>query len=101
MITYLALGEQWLDAWPGLALSSITEEVHDDGTLLDSLIDVEEVLAGYPTILLSLFPACAVLPHTDNDIETVVAEVQALAVTLRAVTDEGEGIVLEVVLHLV
>jgi hypothetical protein len=97
-ITYLALGEHWLDVWPCLALGGITEEVHDDGTLVDGGVDIEEVLALNPAITLRLFPAGAALSHTDDDIEAVVAEVEALTVTLRAVSDQGEGVVLEVLL---
>ena len=85
--------------WPCLTLRSITEQVHDDSSLLDGLVDIEEVLARNPAILHSLFPASTVLSHTDNDIETVVAEVQTLAVALRSVADEGEGVVLEIFLQ--
>jgi hypothetical protein len=53
---YLSLGDLGLDCWPGLTLSSITEQVHDDGTLGDSLINIEEVLSWDPAILLSIFP---------------------------------------------
>jgi len=53
---YLSLGDLWLDGWPGLALGSITEQVHDDGTTGDGLIDLEEGLAWYPAILLSILP---------------------------------------------
>ena len=83
---------------PCLALRSITEQVHDDGTLANGLVDVEKVGACNPAILLRLFPARAVLSDTDDHVQAVVAEVQALAVALRAVADEGKGIVLEVVL---
>lgn len=84
--------------WPCLALSSITEQVHDDGSLVDGLVDIEEVLAGDPAILLCFFPAGTALSHTDDDIEAVVAEVEALSVTLGAVADEGKSVVLEVFL---
>ena len=46
-----------------------------------------------------LLPALAVFSDTNDDVETVVAEVEALAVTLGAVADEGEGVVLEVLLE--
>lgn len=97
-VTYLALGELWLDVWPGFGLRSVGKEVHDDGSLGDGLVDVKEVLALNPTILCCLFPAGAALAHTNNDIEPVVAEVEPLSVALRAVSDEGECVVLEVVL---
>ena len=86
--------------WPCLGLCSIGKEVHDDGTLGDGLVNVEEVLALNPAILCRLFPAGTALSHTNDDIEAVVAEVETLAVSLRAVSDEGEGVVLEVVLYI-
>jgi hypothetical protein len=95
---YLLLGQKRLDGGPRLGLGSIGEQVHDIGGLLDSLINVEQVLARNPAILLGLLPRSTVLPYTDNDVETVVAEVQTLAVALGAVADEGEGVVLEVFL---
>jgi hypothetical protein len=52
----LVLGEEGLDGGPGLGLGSIGKKVHDDGTLLDGLVDVEQVLARDPAILLSLLP---------------------------------------------
>ena len=54
----------------------------------------------HPTVLESLLPALAVLANTDDDVEAVVAGVEALAVALGAVADEGESVVLEVVLEL-
>ena len=36
-----------------------------------------------------------VLTDTDDDLQTVVAEVEGLGVTLGSVTDDGEGVVLE------
>lgn len=84
--------------WPGLTLRSVTEQVHDDGSLVDGLVNVEEVLAGDPAVLLRIFPAGTTLSHTDNDIETIVAEVEALSVALRAVSDQSKGVVLEVFL---
>lgn len=53
---YLALGELGLDLGPSLGLGSVGEEVHDNGGLANGLIDIEEVLAGDPTICLSLLP---------------------------------------------
>jgi len=97
-VTHLALGEHGLDVRPGLALGGVTEQVHDDGALLDSLVDLEQVLARHPAILNRLFPAGAVLSHANDHVQAIVAEVEALAVALRAVADKGEGVVLEVVL---
>jgi hypothetical protein len=96
--THLALGQLGLDGGPGLALGGITEEVHDDGAPGDGLIDIEQVLAGNPAILLGVLPRLAALPDTNDDIEAVVTEVETLTVTLRAVADQSKGVVLEVFL---
>jgi hypothetical protein len=48
--TYLALGQLWLDRWPGLTLSSIAEQVHDNSAFADSLIHFEKVLSWDPAI---------------------------------------------------
>ena len=96
---YLALGELGFDGRPGLALGGITEQVHDDSTAGDGLVDLKEVLAGDPAVLLGILPRLAVLSDTNDDIEAVVTEVETLAVALRAVADEGKSVVLEVVLE--
>lgn len=98
-LTYLALDELGLDGGPGLALSGVGEQVHDDGTAGDGLIDIEQVLAGNPAILLGVLPGLAVLADTNDDVEAVVTEVKTLAVALGAVADKGEGVVLEVLLE--
>lgn len=49
--------------------------------------------------MFGLLPGSTVLSDTNNHIETVVTEVETLTVTLGAVTDEGEGVVLEVFLQ--
>lgn len=54
----------------------------------------------YPTIGNCLLPARAVFTDTDDNVQAIVTCIQTLAVTLRAVADEGEGIVLEVLLEL-
>jgi len=94
--SYLALGEHWLEVRPSLGLSGVGKQVHDDSSLVDSLVNVEEVLARNPPILLGLLPASTVLPDTNNDVDTIVTEVQTLTVTLRTVTDESKSVVLEV-----
>lgn len=98
MNSYLALDELGLDSGPGLGLSGVGEEVHDNGTTGDGLIDIEQVLAGNPTVLLSILPGLSVLSDTNNDVEAVVTEVKTLAVALRAVANEGQSVVLEVLL---
>ena len=95
---YLAL-ELGLDLGPGLGLGGVGEQVHDNGRLANGLINVEEVLAGDPAIGLGLLPRGTVLSYTDDDVQAVVAEVEALAVTLGAVADHGHGVILEVLLQ--
>jgi hypothetical protein len=97
-MTHLALGELGLDLGPGLRLGSVGEEVHDNGGLANGLVNVEQVLAGNPAVLLSLLPRLAVLPYTDDDVQAVVAHVETLAVALGAIADEGQRVVLEVLL---
>lgn len=80
---YLSLGDLRLDVRPGLGLGSIGEEVHDDGTTGDGLIDLEEVLALNPSILLSLLPGLSTLADTDNDVEALISGVETLTVSLR------------------
>ena len=98
-LTHLALGEHGLEVGPGLLLGGVTEEVHDNGSPLHSLVDLEEVDTGLPAVLDGLLPGSAIFPDTDNDVQAVVTEVEALAVTLGAVADEGHGVVLEVLLR--
>jgi hypothetical protein len=91
----LALGDEGSNLGPSRGLSGIGKQVHDDGTLFDSLRDVEEGLSGDPTVLLSLLPGLSTLSDTDNDLDTLVSGVEGLTVTLRSVTNHGEGVVLE------
>lgn len=100
-ISHLSLGQQRLDDGPCLTLSSIAQQVHDDGAAFNRLLDLKEVFTGNPAILDSLFPRSAVLAHTNDNVEAVVAEVQALAVALGAVPDESESLVFEEFLELV
>lgn len=97
-MTRLSLGDLRLQVGPGLGLGSIGQQVHDDGALGDGLVDLEQVLSGDPSILNGVLPGLAVLSHTDDDVQAVVTEVKALAVTLGAIADQGKSVVLEVVL---
>jgi hypothetical protein len=63
-------------------------------------MDVEEVGSRDPAILACFLPRSAILPHAESDVQAVVAEIETLAVTLRAVADESEGVIFEVVLRL-
>lgn len=96
--SHLALCKLRLDVWPCLALSSITEQVHDDGTLGNSLVHLEKVCAWDPAVLYSLFPACTILSHSNDDIKTIIPQVKTLTVSLRAVADKCKSVVLEIVL---
>lgn len=83
---------------PCLTLSSVREQVHNDGTPGNGLVHLEQVCAWYPAVLNGLLPRLTIFPHTNDHIQAIVAEVETLAVTLRSVSDEGKSIVLEVVL---
>lgn len=98
-MTHLALGNLGLNVGPGLGLGSITEKVHDDGSLGNGLVDLEQVLAGDPTILDGVLPRLALLSDTNDDVQAVVTQVKTLAVTLGTVADQGKSVVLEVVLE--
>ena len=69
--------------------------------MLDRFIDFKKIRAGDPAILLGFLPGCAVLAHADNNIKPVVAKIEALTMTLRAVANECKGVVLEVVKELI
>ena len=96
--TYLPLHQLRLNSRPRLTLRGITQQIHNNRSSLNRLVDIKEVRARHPTVLLGFFPAGAVLSHADDDVEAVVAEVETLAVALGAVADEGESVVLEVIL---
>jgi hypothetical protein len=44
-------------------------------------------------------PRGAILSNPNDDVQAVVTEIETLAVALRAVADEGEGVVFEVFLQ--
>ena len=60
----------------------------------------EQCARAYPAVLEGLLPALAVLTHADDNVEAIVTRIQALPVALRAIANEGERVVLEVVLQL-
>lgn len=96
----LVLGQQWLQRAPCLGLRSVGKQVHDVGTLLDGLLDLEQVLAWHPAVLDGGLPGGTVLTDTDDDVQTVVSHVQTLAVTLGTVADQRKGVVGEVLQQL-
>lgn len=92
----LVLGDQRLDLVPSLTLGGIAQQVHDDRSSTDGLLDGEQGLSLDPTVLLGLFPRFTALSDTDDDLQAVVTGVEGLAVALGTVTDHGEGVILEV-----
>ena len=98
-VTHLALRQQRFDTRPRLALRGIAEQIHDNSSLLDCLMDVEKIRARDPAILNGLFPRGTILSNPNYDVQAVVAEIQTLAVALGTVTDEGEGVIFEVILQ--
>ncbi len=82
-------------------MSSITEQVHDDGALGDRLFDPEEVLAWDPAILLCVLPRLAILSNTDDYIQTLITHVQRLGMALRPVPDDRHRVILEVFLTII
>ena len=78
-------------------MSRVAEQVHDNRALLYGSIHVEEVGAFYPSVLLSLLPARTVFPYANNNVQTIVAKIESLTVTLRAVADQSKRVILEVV----
>lgn len=98
--SYLSFGQLRLDRRPSLALSSITEQIHDNGALGNSFVHFEQVGAGNPTILYRFFPRCAILSNTNDNIETIIAKIETLTMTLGAVANKGEGIIFEVFLDM-
>lgn len=81
-MTHLLLLELGLDHWPSLGLGGIRQEVHDDGTSGDGLVNLEKVLSWYPSILNGLLPRLTILSDTNDDVEAVITEVKTLTVTL-------------------
>ena len=79
---HLPLGQLGLDGRPGLALCSIAKQVHDYGAPGNRVVDFEKVCAGDPAVLHGLFPRSPILANTDNHIQSVIAEVETLAMTL-------------------
>jgi hypothetical protein len=94
----LFLGQQRFDSWPSLTLGGVAKQVHDNSPSLDGFIDFKEIRSRNPSILLSFFPRGTILPHANDDVEPVVTQIETLAVTLGAVTDERKSIILEVLL---
>lgn len=96
----LSGGDKGLDVVPRLRLGSIRKQVHDDGTLVDSLLDGEKGLTGNESVLDSLLPRSTVLTDTNNDVKTLVSGVESLTSALGTVAEHTESVGLEVLLQL-
>lgn len=72
MLMYLSLRQLGLDRRPSLALRSIAEEVHDDRTLRDSLVDIEQIRTRNPAILLGLLPRRSIFPDPNDDVHAII-----------------------------
>jgi hypothetical protein len=79
---------------PDGLLESIRKQVHDNGGLLGSLQDGEQVLSGNPSFINSLLVGLT-LTLTDDNVDTVITEVKSLSTTLRTVSEDGNGVILE------
>ena len=93
-IQCLAGSEVLLQCGPYAHHSRIAQQTHHDCSLLGSLFNREQGFAGNPTIADSLVIGLA-LTLANNHIETVVTQVASLAGTLHAITDYGDGLVLQ------
>ncbi len=81
-VTYLALGQLRLDCGPRFTLGSVAKQVHDNGPLRYSFIDIEEIGPWNPAVLLSFFPRGTILPYADDHVQAIVAQIQPLSMPL-------------------
>jgi hypothetical protein len=71
----LSLGNERRNRWPCLRLGGIGQKVHDDSTLVDSLLDGEKSLAGDPAVFQGLSPALTILADTNDDVKAIITGV--------------------------
>jgi hypothetical protein len=83
-----------LDLRPYRHDCGITEQTHDDSALLAGLLYGEQCLSGNPSVGHRLVVGLA-LTLSDDDIESIVAEIHALTRPLHAVAYHGYRFVLE------
>ncbi len=94
-IERLARCEVLFDGGPYGDLPGVGEQILDDRGALGGLFDFEERFARHPAVGDGLVPAFRALALADDDVESVVAQVQRLAGALHAVADDGDGFVFE------
>ena len=82
------------DLRPHRDLGRVAEEVLDDRPLLGGVLDAEQVLALLPAVLEGAVHAPSGA-HPDEDAESLVAEVEALAPPLRPVSEDGGHLLTE------
>lgn len=90
----LSWGQERSHLGPDSLLVSIRKQVHDDGSLLGSLQDGEQVLSGNPSFFDSLLESLT-LTLTNDNIDTVVTKVESLTTTLRTITKDSNSVILE------
>src|SRR5205807_4619463 len=73
-------------------LSCVAEQVLHDAALLGGVLDADEVLSLLPAVGHRLLPARPG-SHADQDVQTLIAQVEALAATLRPVPEDGGDLV--------
>lgn len=79
---------------PDGLLVGIRKQVHDNGGLLSGVQDGEQVLSRNPSFFNSLLESLTLTLPNDN-VNTIVTEVKSLTTTLRTITKDSNGIVLE------
>eukprot|EP00906_Rhabdomonas_costata_P002990 RCo004626 len=90
----LALGHVLLQCGPHGDLSRIGNEVLHNRRLLRGLLDADQILALHPPVLQGVLKA-VVLLHPHDDVEALVAEVEALPPALGPVPDDRGDLLAE------
>lgn len=90
----LARSDERCHLGPNSLLVGIREQVHDNGSFLGSLKDREKVLAWNPAFFNSLVEGLA-FTLTNDDIDTIVTQVQSLTTALGTIAKNSNGIILE------
>lgn len=83
----LVFGEILAQPWPRLALCSVAEQIHEDTSLCSRFFNCEQILAGNPAVCHSFLPRLTVFADTNNDIHTIVTQIETLSVALTSVPE--------------